>query len=33
MRWLKLHPAAPPADIRWRRRPGLRSIKKLPVAV
>ncbi len=31
-RWPKLHLAVAPADIRWRRRPGLRSIEKLPVA-
>ena len=31
-RWPKLHLAVAPADIRWRRRPGLRSIEELPVA-
>jgi cytochrome P450 PksS len=31
-RWPKLHLAVAPADIRWRRRPGLRAIEKLPVA-
>jgi cytochrome P450 PksS len=30
-RWPKLHLAVDPADIRWTRRPGLRSIDKLPV--
>jgi cytochrome P450 len=30
-RWPKLHLAVKPAQIRWRKRPGLRSIEKLPV--
>jgi cytochrome P450 len=30
-RWPKLQLAVDPADIRWTRRPGLRSIEKLPV--
>ncbi len=30
-RWPKLRLAVSPADIRWTRRPGLRSIEKLPV--
>ena len=30
-RWPKLALAVDPAQIRWRRRPGLRSIEKLPV--
>ena len=30
-RWPKLQLAAKPADIHWRRRPGLRAIDKLPV--
>jgi cytochrome P450 PksS len=31
-RWPKLQLAVEPSQIRWRRRPGLRSIEKLPVA-
>jgi cytochrome P450 len=31
-RYPKLRLAADPSEIRWRRRPGLRSIEKLPVA-
>jgi cytochrome P450 len=31
-RWPKLRLAVDPADIRWQRRPGLRSIERLPVA-
>ncbi|WP_024510786.1 cytochrome P450 [Bradyrhizobium sp. ARR65] len=31
-RWPKLRLAAKPADIRWRRQPGLRAIAKLPVS-
>jgi cytochrome P450 len=31
MRWPKLRLAVEPGQIRWRRRPGLRSIEKLPV--
>jgi cytochrome P450 len=31
-RWPKLRLAVSPADIRWTKRPGLRSIEKLPVA-
>ena len=31
VRWPKLQLAVEPAQIRWRRRPGLRSIEKLPV--
>ena len=30
-RWPKLQLAVKPSQIRWRRRPGLRSIEKLPV--
>jgi cytochrome P450 len=30
-RWPKLQLAAKPTDIRWRRRPGLRGVDKLPV--
>ena len=30
-RWPKLQLAVEPAQIHWRRRPGLRSIEKLPV--
>ena len=30
-RWPKLQLAVKPTDIRWRRRPGLRGIDKLPV--
>jgi cytochrome P450 len=30
-RWPKLSLAIQPADIRWRKRPGLRAIEKLPV--
>jgi cytochrome P450 PksS len=30
-RWPKLRLAAKPSDIRWRRRPGLRAVDKLPV--
>jgi cytochrome P450 len=32
-RWPNLKLAADPSDIRWNRRPGLRSIARLPVAV
>jgi cytochrome P450 PksS len=32
-RWPNLKLAVAPAEIRWNRRPGLRSIEKLPVAV
>ena len=32
-RWPKLKLAVDPSAIRWNRRPGLRSIEKLPVAV
>jgi cytochrome P450 PksS len=32
-RWPNLKLAADPSEIRWNRRPGLRSIEKLPVAV
>jgi cytochrome P450 PksS len=32
-RWPTLKLAVEPAQIRWRRRPGLRSIEKLPVVV
>jgi cytochrome P450 PksS len=32
-RWPQLELAAPPASIRWRQRPGLRAIDKLPVAI
>jgi cytochrome P450 PksS len=31
-RWPKLELAIAPADIRWRKRPGLRAIERLPVA-
>jgi cytochrome P450 len=31
VRWPKLQLAVKPSQIRWRRRPGLRSIEKLPV--
>jgi cytochrome P450 PksS len=31
-RWPGLRLAVAPTDIRWRRRPGLRSIKELPVS-
>jgi cytochrome P450 len=31
-RWPKLRLAVEPSQIRWRRRPGLRSVEKLPVA-
>jgi cytochrome P450 PksS len=31
-RWPRLQLASKPADIHWRRRPGLRSIDRLPVA-
>ncbi|WP_024516194.1 cytochrome P450 [Bradyrhizobium sp. Tv2a-2] len=31
-RWPRLQLAVKPRDVRWRRRPGLRSIDKLPVA-
>ena len=31
IRWPKLQPAVKPIQIRWRKRPGLRSIEKLPV--
>jgi cytochrome P450 len=30
-RWPKLELAIKPADIRWRKRPGLRAIEKLPL--
>jgi cytochrome P450 PksS len=30
-RWPKLSLAVEPSQIRWRRRPGLRSIEQLPV--
>jgi len=30
-RWPRLQLAVKPADVRWRRRPGLRSLDKLPV--
>lgn len=30
-RWPRLQLAVPPSDIHWRRRPGIRSIEKLPV--
>jgi cytochrome P450 PksS len=30
-RWPKLKLAVAPSELRWRRRPGLRSIEKLPV--
>jgi cytochrome P450 PksS len=32
-RWPKLRLAIEPSEIHWNRRPGLRSIAKLPVAV
>ena len=32
-RWPQLGLAVPPDSIRWRQRPGLRAIEKLPVAV
>jgi cytochrome P450 PksS len=32
-RWPKLKLAVEPSNIRWNRRPGLRSIEKLPVAI
>ena len=32
-RWPKLHLAVAPSDIHWRRRPGIRAIKGLPVVV
>jgi cytochrome P450 len=32
-RWPKLELAIQPTDIRWRKRPGLRAIEKLPVVV
>jgi cytochrome P450 PksS len=32
-RWPKLQLAVKPSQIQWRRRPGLRSIEKLPVAI
>jgi cytochrome P450 PksS len=32
-RWPQLELAVPPDSIRWRRRPGLRAIEKLPVAI
>src|SRR5262249_23878589 len=32
-RWPHLELAVPPNSIRWRQRPGLRAIEKLPVAV
>jgi cytochrome P450 PksS len=31
-RWPKLDLAVPPAELRWRQRPGLRAIERLPVA-
>jgi cytochrome P450 PksS len=31
-RWPHLELAVPPDAIRWRQRPGLRAIEKLPVA-
>lgn len=31
-RWPKLELAVPPESVRWRERPGLRAIEKLPVA-
>jgi cytochrome P450 PksS len=31
-RWPKLRLAVDPSQIRWQRRPGLRSLQKLPVA-
>jgi cytochrome P450 len=31
-RWPKLELAIQPVDIRWRKRPGLRAIERLPVA-
>jgi cytochrome P450 PksS len=31
-RWPKLQLAVKPSEIRWRKRPGLRSLEKLPVA-
>ena len=32
-RWPHLELAVPPDSIRWRRRPGLRAVEKLPVAI
>jgi cytochrome P450 PksS len=32
-RWPQLELAVSPASIRWRQRPGLRAIEKLPVAI
>ncbi|HZP70437.1 MAG TPA: cytochrome P450 [Pseudolabrys sp.] len=32
-RWPQLGLAVPPGSIRWRRRPGLRAIERLPVAI
>ena len=32
-RWPKLELAVQPAEIRWRKRPGLRAIEKLPMVV
>ena len=32
-RWPQLELAVPPDSIRWRQRPGLRAIEKLPVAI
>jgi cytochrome P450 PksS len=32
-RWPQLALAVPPESIRWRQRPGLRAIEKLPVAI
>ncbi|MGJ4939317.1 cytochrome P450 [Bradyrhizobium sp. HKCCYLS1011] len=32
-RWPKLQLAVPPDQVRWRPRPGLRAIEKLPVAI
>jgi cytochrome P450 PksS len=31
MRWPSLQLAVDPSKVRWRRRPGLRSLEKLPV--
>jgi cytochrome P450 PksS len=32
-RWPQLELAVPSDSIRWRQRPGLRAIEKLPVAI
>jgi cytochrome P450 len=32
-RWPRLELALPPASVRWRPRPGLRAIERLPVAI